>query len=286
MRNTELLIRPIPYAGTIALPDFQLDILHGPPEIEHFIKSEPTIDDFETEFYIKSEPASPTTHIDATAHRVDRFGPAIEAEVGIPEFEDSKINWFLEQEELPLPLESLLCGSLIEATPPPSTPLPHSLPPSPSSELPLSLPSPPPPSLPPSTPSPSPPSSPPLHSSPPPSPINVKAISRLKITRDRGVRFASPHLGCVPPSNPYGNRKNPGRRKNETWPCEIAPCAQRFSNKRQYEQHLSKTHKCKSAICPDCGKSLGRKDYMRDHVKSRRHLHALEDRKRLATAPT
>ncbi|EWC48919.1 hypothetical protein DRE_00224 [Drechslerella stenobrocha 248] len=78
------------------------------------------------------------------------------------------------------------------------------------------------------------------------------------------------------PSNPFGSSQNPSRRKSEKWLCEIGHCGRRFSNKRIYEQHLSKDHRYKSATCQVCGKSLGRKDYMRDHIRSQRHQGALK----------
>ncbi|EPS45786.1 hypothetical protein H072_259 [Dactylellina haptotyla CBS 200.50] len=76
-----------------------------------------------------------------------------------------------------------------------------------------------------------------------------------------------------PKSPSIGNRLH---RKRETWPCKSKDCKERFSNNRKYERHLSKRHRVKSTECPICGKTLGRKDYLRDHVRSQRHQKALK----------
>ncbi|KAK6359115.1 hypothetical protein TWF696_000282 [Orbilia brochopaga] len=282
MKTAEILIGPVTYPSTIEAPCWFSNSLHEHANdiyVEPVIKSEPTIDDFETEFCIKSEPESPSSYIDVTIHKVTKFRQAVESEVEIPDFQlpaDSFDLWSDELVDPGLLPDSPPCKTIeTTSTPPPQ--LPPSLPSSPCPSLRPSLPTPPPPPL---------PSAPPSLPSPPSraSPIIVAPIPENSVSRETSIRFVSPQLNSIPPSNRFGNRKNPGRRKSDTWACEVAACDKRFSNKRRYEQHLSKEHKCKTAICTDCGKSLGRKDYMRDHIRSKKHLFAIATGKRPATA--
>ncbi|KAK6500440.1 hypothetical protein TWF481_010784 [Arthrobotrys musiformis] len=105
---------------------------------------------------------------------------------------------------------------------------------------------------------------------------------------------ASPHSSCshTPASatpSPFlpSPAKTPKRRthhRRKSWPCQVRQCQGVFTNKRLYERHLSKEHRFKSTLCPVCGKTLGRKDYMADHIRSKRHKKALDEQKGLEKA--
>ncbi|KAF3914481.1 hypothetical protein AA313_de0205230 [Arthrobotrys entomopaga] len=97
---------------------------------------------------------------------------------------------------------------------------------------------------------------------------NIPSSQRDEITENK---LASPK-----PSTPNACSQRLSRRKRKNWwHCEIAACKKIFTNKREYEKHLSKAHKYKSTQCEICGGKLGRKDYLRDHVRSKRHILAL-----------
>ncbi|KAK6530411.1 hypothetical protein TWF694_003766 [Orbilia ellipsospora] len=104
----------------------------------------------------------------------------------------------------------------------------------------------------------------PASPAPTPRPYNTPLTTIQLSQRDQ--RIETPKF-CSP--QPYG------RKRRKWWPCEISSCRKIFTNRREYEKHLSKVHKHKSTQCEICGGKLGRKDYMRDHVRSKRHTRAL-----------
>ncbi|KAK6530661.1 hypothetical protein TWF281_007500 [Arthrobotrys megalospora] len=83
----------------------------------------------------------------------------------------------------------------------------------------------------------------------------------------------TPDTSSSPIPRPSARRAH---HRRKSWPCRDNQCEGVFTNKRLYERHLSRDHRYKSTVCSDCGKTLGRKDYMTDHVRSRRHRIALD----------
>ncbi|EGX45202.1 hypothetical protein AOL_s00173g303 [Orbilia oligospora ATCC 24927] len=113
--------------------------------------------------------------------------------------------------------------------------------------------------------------------------IEEGSQNRLAIPEPSSSRSSSRYISTSGSPTPPAP-KAPGRRphhRRKSWPCQVYQCKGIFTNKRLYERHLSRDHRYKSTECAICGKTLGRKDYMTDHIRSKRHKKALDEQKKL-----
>ncbi|KAK6514823.1 hypothetical protein TWF506_007185 [Arthrobotrys conoides] len=115
--------------------------------------------------------------------------------------------------------------------------------------------------------------------------IEERSQTHLVVPEPSSSRSSSRYISASgSPTPPAPKLKALVRRphqRRKSWPCQEFSCKGIFTNKRLYERHLSRDHRFKSTECEVCGKSLGRKDYMTDHIRSRRHKKALDEQRKL-----